>query len=204
MKAKKTATAAPGISSQRSQSSRQSSAPLPSTGAPVSSDPRKIFDDDPLAGVPPATGRKPGAGAVSGAPPPPVYKVQVVDVRPPSEGEIETTLEPLTSAASDLLKAAGSQELSQAEGKTWRSTAARVARKYLSTWLLPEIFFTIATVAIPLRRVKGIKAIASVLAGGALLFAVLVFLHRRRLKLQVAEGAQLVGAPPPPVDELAA
>lgn len=146
-------------------------------------DPRALFREDQDEPRKETRGRKPKAAAPSkpaprGAACP--HFTRCLAEAPINPVEVEDALEPLTAAISETMKKAEVEPLDEKEASTWRKTAAVVARKYLNIWLLPEILFTVATVALVLRRVRGFKAILSTLGGGAVLFGLLVFLHYKR------------------------
>lgn len=124
----------------------------------------------------------------------PGYSAHGVKIGRPTKGpvpppvkaaEVEAQLAPVTAGVSAVLEKRGVPPLTPEEDKGWRQSAAVLATKYLSFWILPEIMFALSTTSIALARVKGGKATLAVLGGGALLLCGLIVAHFKMGKAKI-------------------
>jgi len=116
----------------------------------------------------------------------PGYSVHGVKIGRPTKGptpppvrpiEVEQQLAPITASVSAVLEKRGVAPLTPEEDKGFRQSAAAIAAKYMSFWILPEIMFALSTTSIALARVTGTRATLAVLGGGSLLLCGLIVAH---------------------------
>lgn len=89
---------------------------------------------------------------------------------------------PVTAAGSELLVAAKLEPLTTEEDTSWRKAAAKVAEKYLSYWILPELIFVLVTTSIALKRCpadSGIRPKLICIGAGIAMFAGLMVAKAR-------------------------